>query len=339
MLPETPHDQPFEDIAPRWRRKVFTTGDVDELAHHFKTEGSHSIDGIVPLDRNAPFAFTRAEIDFGRIRLTKGKSTAFQMEGHATCLTLTVAEAGSCIVKGFVKGREVAIGSHRGDNVVAGGWIPGKSGVVEMSSDGLRFVLRLDEQLVIDQLAVTQGFSKRIPDGALALDLSTPVGTNFRRAANFIWQQRTPPTELLRAAFDEILLQGVVSLFTPVLSDGGPARVADPGPSHLKRACELIRANVAEPVRIAEIASQLGISPRHLQAGFRQHLGTTPQRFLRDCRLDEANRRLSAAKAGATTTAIAYDCGFGHLGEFAQCYRLRFGESPSETLRRSFGRA
>jgi transcriptional regulator GlxA family with amidase domain len=131
----------------------------------------------------------------------------------------------------------------------------------------------------------------------------------------------------------------VVSLFTPVVSDNALARVPDPGPAHLKRACELIRANVAEPVRIAEIATQLGISPRHLQAGFRQHLGTTPHRFLRDCRLDEANRLLSTAEPGATTTAIAYDCGFGHLGELAQSYRQRFGESPSETLRRSFALA
>ncbi|MET0483715.1 MAG: helix-turn-helix domain-containing protein [Aestuariivirgaceae bacterium] len=126
----------------------------------------------------------------------------------------------------------------------------------------------------------------------------------------------------------------MVSLFSPIIAED-KVRAPDPGPSHLKRACELIRANVGEPVRISEIALQLGISPRHLQAGFRQHLGTTPQRFLRDCRLDEANRRLSAAKPGVTTTSIAYDCGFGHLGEFAQCYRLRFGESPSETLRRS----
>jgi transcriptional regulator GlxA family with amidase domain len=86
-------------------------------------------------------------------------------------------------------------------------------------------------------------------------------------------------------------------------------------------------------VRIADIAAILGISTRHLQAGFRNHLWTTPQRFLRDCRLDLANRRLAAAQPGETTTAIAYECGFGHLGDFAQSYRSRFGESPSETLR------
>ena len=43
----------------------------------------------------------------------------------------------------------------------------------------------------------------------------------------------------------------------------------------------------------------------------------------------------SSASAGQTTTSIAYDCGFGHLGEFSQSYWRRYGESPSETLRRS----
>ncbi len=337
MLPEDPKDQPLPGATSSWAKKVFTTSDPDELAHHFNGEASVTVDRIVPLDSKVPFAFTRAEIDFGRIRLTQGKSTAFHMVGYSTCLTLNISEAGSCIIKGLGKGRAMEIGSHRGDNVVAGGWT-NTHGVFETSPDGMRFVIRLDEQRIIDQLAVVDGLRKRVPEGAICLDLSTPLGANFHRAINFIWQQRTPPSALLRAAFDEILLQGVVSLLTPVVSDG-MARPTDPGPSHLKRACELIRANVTEPVRIAELATQLGITPRHLQAGFRQHLGTTPQRFLRDCRLGEANRRLTTARAGTTTTAIAYDCGFGHLGEFAQSYRLRFGESPSETLRRSVGRA
>jgi transcriptional regulator GlxA family with amidase domain len=46
---------------------------------------------------------------------------------------------------------------------------------------------------------------------------------------------------------------------------------------------------------------------------------------------------LSAAPPGLTATTIAYDCGFAHLGEFAQSYRSRFGEHPSETLRRAKG--
>jgi AraC-like DNA-binding protein len=35
-----------------------------------------------------------------------------------------------------------------------------------------------------------------------------------------------------------------------------------------------------------------------------------------------------------TVTDVAERWGFGHLGNFALHYRKRFGESPSQTLRR-----
>jgi AraC-like DNA-binding protein len=311
-----PDDEPVANgKATSWRNKAFETLDVDELVHHLNTHTHHKVSRVTPLQRGDAFSFTRIAMDLGRIQL-------------ATCLTFVVSETGRSVIK-F---RDVEYHSDRGDTALVNN---SHFGIFQASPDDTRFVIQLDEQHVVDQLSATGAPKARIVPSPFGLDLATPVGANFRRAVNYIWQQRTPSTPLLRAAFDEILLQGVVSLLTPALTVAVPTRVADPGPAHLKKACELIRANVAEPVRIAEIASELGISPRHLQAGFRQHLGTTPQRFLRDCRLDEANRRLSTARPGVTTTAIAYDCGFGHLGEFAQSYRLRFGESPSETLKRS----
>jgi AraC-like DNA-binding protein len=310
-----------------WQNKVFATSDPDELVHHLNTQTHHKVSRVTPLQRGGAFSFTRIAMNLGRIELAQGRSTALHMEAEATCLTFVVSETGRSVIK-F---RDVEYHSDRGDTALVNN---SHFGVFQTSADDTRFVIQLDQQHVLDQLSANTRPNTSIISVPFGLDLSTPLGVNFRRAANFIWRQRAPPTALLRAAFDEILLQGVVGMLTPVVS-GDMAGAPDPGPAHLKRACELIRANVAEPVRIADLALQLGITPRHLQAGFRQHLGTTPHRFLRDCRLDEANRRLSTARPGTTTTAIAYDCGFGHLGEFAQAYRQRFGESPSETLRRS----
>jgi transcriptional regulator GlxA family with amidase domain len=55
--------------------------------------------------------------------------------------------------------------------------------------------------------------------------------------------------------------------------------------------------------------------------------------YLRNVRLDRARLRLSDVHAAeASVTAIALECGFGHLGKFAAAYRERFGEQPSETL-------
>jgi AraC-like DNA-binding protein len=53
---------------------------------------------------------------------------------------------------------------------------------------------------------------------------------------------------------------------------------------------------------------------------------------LRALRLELARKDL--AQDGATVTSVAVACGFGSLGRFAADYKARFGESPSETLRR-----
>ncbi|MEV6902279.1 helix-turn-helix domain-containing protein [Amycolatopsis sp. NPDC051372] len=54
--------------------------------------------------------------------------------------------------------------------------------------------------------------------------------------------------------------------------------------------------------------------------------------MLRDIRLGRAHRALLGADR--TVAEIASSCGFTHLSRFAQEYRARFGELPSETARR-----
>ena len=61
----------------------------------------------------------------------------------------------------------------------------------------------------------------------------------------------------------------------------------------------------------------------------------SPKRYFLNQRLQSVRQTLSAAKnKAATVTAVATDHGFYELGRFALQYRARFGESPSETLRR-----
>jgi AraC-like DNA-binding protein len=57
--------------------------------------------------------------------------------------------------------------------------------------------------------------------------------------------------------------------------------------------------------------------------------------LLRTARLKQARLQLDAPRPGATVTEVALDCGFTHLGRFSSEYRRRFGELPSQTLRRA----
>jgi transcriptional regulator GlxA family with amidase domain len=57
--------------------------------------------------------------------------------------------------------------------------------------------------------------------------------------------------------------------------------------------------------------------------------------YLQSVRLDRAHESLRRADpTRLTVSAVAHRWGFAHLGRFASAYRLRFGEPPSETLRK-----
>lgn len=105
-------------------------------------------------------------------------------------------------------------------------------------------------------------------------------------------------------------------------------------------AIELMRSDVAASLTIAEIAERTGVSERSLQLSFRRQLGVSPRDYLRDLRLDAARRELLAGPAdGTSVSRIAATLGFSNLGRFAARYRCRFGEYPSQTVRRGSGLA
>ena len=84
------------------------------------------------------------------------------------------------------------------------------------------------------------------------------------------------------------------------------------------------------------MAAAVDVSTRALFAGFKNHLNTTPMRYLKDLRLDmvrEALSQLEPHRASVTTIAMNY--GFLHLGHFCAAYKQKFGELPRDTLRHS----
>lgn len=108
----------------------------------------------------------------------------------------------------------------------------------------------------------------------------------------------------------------------------------DTGLRAIEKARQYLEAQADQPVRISDVASDLGISVRALQLGFRKQFGKTPLEFLFECKMQNARQLLLAAPPGASVTSIALDCGFSNVGAFAGRYRMAFGELPSETLAR-----
>ena len=98
---------------------------------------------------------------------------------------------------------------------------------------------------------------------------------------------------------------------------------------------EIARADLERLVQASELARAAGVTLRTLERAVHGVHATTPLEFLRALRLTEARHTLSTSGSATTVTEVATRFGFRELGRFAGEYRDRFGESPSETLRRS----
>jgi len=116
------------------------------------------------------------------------------------------------------------------------------------------------------------------------------------------------------------------------------AALAGPTPSvgvqPVAHAVELMRADLAYPWTVAELAAAVAVSARGLHEGFRRSLDATPMAYLRRLRLEKVREELVVASPGSTSvTEIAARWGFAHLGRFAAAYRREYGERPSDTMR------
>jgi AraC-like DNA-binding protein len=102
----------------------------------------------------------------------------------------------------------------------------------------------------------------------------------------------------------------------------------------VRRVMEFIVAHLDEPISLGDLERVSGLAARTLQVAFRKSLNCSPRAWIQQRRLLLARERLLSGAHVETVAAVANSCGFTRLGAFAAAYARRFGESPSETLRR-----
>jgi AraC-like DNA-binding protein len=115
------------------------------------------------------------------------------------------------------------------------------------------------------------------------------------------------------------------------------AKTPAPVPGLIRRAERYIVQNADGPITVSDVAGELGVSLRSLQAAFRQWRSTSPNSFLRHVRLQLVRDELRRRGQHTTVQAIAMRYGFSNLGRFSAYYQAAFGEAPSATMNR--GRA
>jgi AraC-like DNA-binding protein/tetratricopeptide (TPR) repeat protein len=105
-------------------------------------------------------------------------------------------------------------------------------------------------------------------------------------------------------------------------------------PRGVRRALDAMHANVGHNWSVKELAKVAGVSGRTLQRQFQAFLGKAPRTVQRDISFERARRQLLQGASGAKVTDVALRCGFLHCGRFSVEYRRRYGETPSQTLKR-----
>ncbi|MCH4247952.1 MAG: AraC family transcriptional regulator [Acinetobacter populi] len=105
-------------------------------------------------------------------------------------------------------------------------------------------------------------------------------------------------------------------------------------PKYIERAEQYMREYLHYSPTIAEVAQAVGVSIRTLSAGFKKYRQRTASETIREMRLQQVRQQLLNAEKTQNVADIAHGCGYINLGDFARQYRLRYGELPSQTLKK-----
>ena len=201
-------------------------------------------------------------------------------------------------------------------------------------------VLRLSQAAVARQLSALLGEPVGgMPEFALAMNLDEGYGQSFARylllaATGFKQAASTPWNPIMIGEFEDFITSKLL-MSHPHNYTAALQRLEKPiAPRDVKRAIDFMQAQLGSPISVADIAEASGIAGRTLFKHFQDYRGVSPMRYLRNVRFEKARDALRRAQPEESVTEIALAWGFVHMGRFSVEYRQRFGERPSETLRR-----
>jgi AraC-like DNA-binding protein len=283
--------------------------------------------------------------DFGIVVevIQLGPLTVGQLS-FATPVTFTVTELDAYHVSMVTAGRMRA--RHAGHEVIAtpataAVFGPGSPVYTQHDANSIGLAIKIERTALEEELAGLLGHPVEGPiDLPPSIPLTEGPPQSWSRLVRLLRDELDYDQSLL---YHPVIAEQLRSCVLSGLLVSAPHKYHDElvgpptagPPRAIRRAVEAIHDEPERAFTVADLARFANMSVRSLQEGFRRHVGTAPMTYLQSVRLDRAHESLRRADPSQlTVAAVAHRWGFAHLGRFASAYRLRFGESPSATLRK-----
>ncbi|WP_233870884.1 AraC family transcriptional regulator [Paraburkholderia adhaesiva] len=187
-----------------------------------------------------------------------------------------------------------------------------------------------NRQLVLDLPAASLAVPERLFDAARAVRIDPALTQLVKQIAQRA-AQATPPDANADARARRFHWDASARLCAAFIAQTGIAGSASSDAAaglDFARIDGWLRAHLAEPLRIADLAAHCGFGMRRFHQLFIDAFGETPHRYLQRLRLDTAITLLADPRR--TLVDVALEVGFGDQSAFTHAFTRRFGLAPGQ---------
>ncbi|MFM1908499.1 MAG: hypothetical protein RLZZ591_2176 [Pseudomonadota bacterium] len=304
-----------------------------------------SIQAYDPLGEQGQFASKTKVLSVNGVRLVAAANTPVSASvGETSDTTIMIPFAGSNVT--LIDTKELHWVAGNGavylPSTARGGYCSARS-TLSISLDPGRLVNTAQAMLGLDS---NEAVNLQLDQARIASlhAFGFDFDAVFRHLCGFIDALGGHARALELSGLDDLFYRNIVlmlrpDLFAPMISGEGKA-ARDPQHRHeLDLVCDYITAHLGDRIALSDLERVSGMSSRGLQYAFLNRFGCSPMQWLRGARLDRARIALVNLDENQSITETALNHGFSKPSDFAEHYRRRFGELPSETRARKSNRS
>lgn len=233
-----------------------------------------------------------------------------------------------------MNGRELVIGPGSGSLIA-----PDTAFTIEGSHEASVLVWKLKRQAVQEQADLLWGDAPASSLNGLRriFSFSGDTSAGLTRALCFLAQELDAQDSVLLhpagiAMMEKSLMMALFQMPPDLKPSLTHERIA---PACVRQVEDYIRAHAGDDISMEDLIRQSGVSGRTLFRVFRHFRHMSPMAYLRTVRMNRIRADLLSPPHGvATVTDILARWGITQFGRFAADYKMKYGELPSQTMRK-----